>query len=150
MSVLKQGYLKLISAKNSVFLRYSCKLQAKRRRHCPALANPRHPHSQEKGLGNESLPSDGERESRTRCSLLDPPQRFDGVLCISAERSECRRKSCTHFSQRSLCGGKSTRCFAISSMLINIDVIFDHMACFVVGKRACKRVKFLLTVKFLT
>ena len=26
-------------------------------------------------------------------------------------------------------------------MLINIDVIFDHVACFVVGKRACKRVK---------
>ena len=26
-------------------------------------------------------------------------------------------------------------------MLINIDIIFDHVACFVLGKRACKRVK---------
>ena len=147
MSVLKQGYLKLISAKNSVFLRYSCKLQAKRRRHCPALANPRHPHSQEKGLGNEGLPSDGERESRTRCSLLRRGSMGCYVYPLN-EVSAGAKAALTFLSGASA----EDRAHDVLrySMLINIDVIFDHMACFVVGKRACKRVKFLLTVKFPT
>ena len=36
---------------------------------------------------------------------LSPPQRFDGVLCVSAERS-AEFYACTHFSQRSLYGGE--------------------------------------------
>ena len=32
-------------------------------------------------------------ENEGECGGLSPPQRFDGALFVSAERSECRRKS---------------------------------------------------------